>query len=93
MEKYWFKAKRYGWGWRPVTWQGWIIMLVYVAALILTVYATGLNKHSTSDSLFTAAAVFVALTLLLLAICYQTGEKPRWRWGDNDSEASDPKKQ
>ena len=26
-EKYWFPAKRYGWGWGlPSTWQGWIVL-------------------------------------------------------------------
>lgn len=28
----WFRAKRYGWGWRPVTWQGWAVVAVWVAA-------------------------------------------------------------
>ena len=33
--KYWFPAKRYGWGWgTPTTWQGWAVFLVY-AALVL----------------------------------------------------------
>jgi hypothetical protein len=27
MSRYWFPAKRYGWGWGlPVTWQGWAVL-------------------------------------------------------------------
>jgi hypothetical protein len=32
---YWFRAKRYGWGWGlPAKWQGWLILAVYVALII-----------------------------------------------------------
>ena len=23
----WFRAKSYGWGWTPITWQGWAVLL------------------------------------------------------------------
>jgi hypothetical protein len=27
--RYWFPAKRYGWGWGlPVTWQGWLVAFI-----------------------------------------------------------------
>ncbi len=30
--KYWFPAKRYGWGWGiPNTWQGWLVLAVFAA--------------------------------------------------------------
>ena len=29
--KYWFPAKRYGWGWgMPSTWQGWLVLAAFV---------------------------------------------------------------
>lgn len=31
----WFKRKTYGWGWVPVTWQGWLLTFGYVALLLL----------------------------------------------------------
>jgi hypothetical protein len=33
--KPWFGRKRIGFGWRPVTWQGWLLILVIVAVAIL----------------------------------------------------------
>jgi hypothetical protein len=33
--KYWFRAKRNGWGWGPpVTWQGWVVSLVWFGTVI-----------------------------------------------------------
>jgi hypothetical protein len=33
--KYWFPAKRYGWGWGiPCTWQGWLVMAGFVGLLV-----------------------------------------------------------
>ncbi len=30
----WFGPKRIGWGFRPQTWQGWLVILLAVAALV-----------------------------------------------------------
>ncbi len=31
---YWFKNKIYGWGWTPVTWQGWCVIFVYISLIL-----------------------------------------------------------
>jgi hypothetical protein len=73
----WFPTKRYGYGWGlPRRWQGWVVVLLYMAALLA---ATGLI--ATRPELF-AACVF-GLSVVLIAICWWKGEKPRWRWGDD----------
>lgn len=77
---YWFKAKLYGWGWTPVRWQGWLVILVYVVA----VAGFGLTIDETSpprEIVFTFLLPTSLLTIALLRICYKTGEKPRWQWG------------
>jgi hypothetical protein len=76
-QKYWFPAKRFGWGWGiPSVWQGWVVLLVFFGlltggALVL------LPAHG--------AAIFVAyssvLSAILVAVCWIKGEPPRWRWG------------
>jgi hypothetical protein len=34
--KYWFPAKRYGWGWGiPSSWQGWLILAVFAGLLVV----------------------------------------------------------
>lgn len=37
----WFGPKRIGWGWRPVTWQGWAVTAAFILAVILTVSRLG----------------------------------------------------
>ncbi len=81
MKKIWFKRKLYGWGWYPSTWQGWLIMALYIGALIKISYIfdVDLNRTSTAPVGFVASVLF--LTVILICICYKTGEKPKWQWG------------
>ena len=74
---YWFRAKRYGYGWGfPVTWQGWLVMAVFLMVLL------GAGKLLMPQH----AGAFLAVALLastgLIAVCYAKGEPTRWRWGD-----------
>ncbi len=76
--KYWFPAKRYGWGWGlPVTWQGWLVLAAYCALLIV---GTMLLRPHVRPLAF--AGYVVALTAVLVTVCWRTGEPPRWRWGE-----------
>lgn len=81
MKKYWFKAKVYGWGWYPVTWQGWLVTLVFVGAIGGNSYWISENSQFADEMLLYHLLLVIVLTVLLLFICYKTGEKPRWRWG------------
>jgi hypothetical protein len=80
--KYWFPAKRYGWGWGlPVCWQGWLVMAAYVG---LVVFGAFLFPPRTE-----LAGYLIYLTVLcavLIGICWRKGEPPRWRWGDDRRE-------
>ena len=81
---YWFKAKLYGWGWTPARWQGWCVILAYVALLFTLVISREKDIPGNPDSgsnFLTFALPIVILTGILIFICYKTGEKPRWRWG------------
>lgn len=79
--KYWFPAKRYGWGWGPpCTWQGWIVFIIYFALVIV-----GIPFIQVAVGGIVYIAYVLILTVALIAICWITGEPPRWRWGDRDS--------
>jgi len=69
----WFKAKNYGWGWYPSSWQGWLILIVYLGYL--------LYRGKTTQALFDSTSSFIFATILLIIVCFLTGEKPEWRWG------------
>ncbi|HRH93909.1 MAG TPA: hypothetical protein PKV72_05260 [Candidatus Peribacteria bacterium] len=84
MPKLWFAAKRYGYGWYPVTWEGWLTVLLFVALLLLpTGLAPWIGPPRYSESAFAAAFVCYAavLTCVLLFVCVKKGEPARWRWG------------
>jgi len=78
--KYWFPAKRYGWGWGlPSTWQGWVVLLGYLALVLGGIPALKVTKGT-----LVYLAYVVLLTVALVVICWLTGERPRWRWGERE---------
>ncbi len=79
--KLWFRAKRYGYGWTPCTWEGWLVILVYAALIVWTFLTVDAKSHSSSDSLIAFVPLVVLYTLILLLICIRKGEKAKWRWG------------
>lgn len=84
-KKYWFRAKTYGWGWGlPSSWQGWLVLLVYIIFNIYLFRDIDKLSHSASDTLINFVLPFILSTIALLVICYFTGEKLKWRWGKKD---------
>ena len=78
--KYWFPAKRYGWGWGlPATWQGWLVLAVFGVLIVVGVV---LFPPTTERNLF--VGYVVELSTVLVIVCWITGEPPRWRWGRDD---------
>jgi hypothetical protein len=66
----WFGPRRFGWGWTPYSWHGWVVTAVFLAGIILgEVFLHGTLK----------LGVVIALFVLYLAICVFTGERPGHR--------------
>ncbi len=86
---YWFKRKLYGWGWTPVTWQGWLVTLFYIG-IVLALSLTIDDASPSREIAFMFVLPFVVLTAAFLRIAYKTGEKPKWQWGvTKEEEAKD----
>lgn len=81
-KKYWFTAKKYGWGWKPTSMEGWIVTVLYTLSIFYFFFQFDARSHSVSDTLISFLPVAIILTGLLIAICYRYGEKPRWQWGE-----------
>ena len=76
-QKYWFPAKRYGWGWGvPRVWQGWVVLVAFFGLL-----AGGALVLLPAEGAAAFVAYSAALSAILVAICWFKGERPRWRWG------------
>ncbi len=82
----WFRAKAYGWGWVPITWQGWSIVAMYV--FLLFFQAISFERSAMPESAAAMHFILFAyiLTVFLIIICYATGETPGWRWGGSSRE-------
>ena len=75
--RYWFPAKRYGWGWGlPRTWEGWLTFLAFIViqSVILCVINPG-------QQTLLYVSIVAGTAGVLLLICWKKGEPPRWRWG------------
>lgn len=81
MSKLWFRRKRYGWGWYPASWQGWLIILVYVVALVFFIVRIDEQARGGNGILYTFFVPVFVLSAILIFVAYKTGEKPRWQWG------------
>lgn len=81
MKNPWFKAKEYGWGWYPAKWQGWIIVAFFILFEVWNAYRIDAMSYLPSDALRPFIIQGIGAVLILIVICYVTGEKPSWRWG------------
>lgn len=75
--RYWFPAKRYGWGWGPpITWEGWAVMAGFAVLLVGGIVVVPLRPPEVGFF-----AYIVLLIVLLAVVCWWKGEPPKWRWG------------
>ncbi len=72
----WFKRKTYGYGWTPVTWQGWAVIIIWLISFYLVI--TGVNSE-----LIKLVSILI-LTGILIFVSYKKGERPRWQWGEKE---------
>lgn len=80
-EGYWFKRRLYGWGWVPATWQGWLITLAFIVILIsYGFYFASMGNPTERDLAIFFVTIAISIIVLIL-VCYKTGEKPQWTWG------------
>jgi hypothetical protein len=64
----WFGPKRIGWGWRPVSWEGWLMTALCAAVAIAASIAFRVTSMTVYVSLAAVAALFV--------VCLLTGTRP-----------------
>ncbi len=68
----WFGPRRFpNWGWTPITWQGWVVTVVLVGAMIAGARLIPVQSVK--------VAVVLVLIAVLLAVSVLTGTRPGWR--------------
>lgn len=88
--KYWFKRRRYGYGWTPVTWQGFLIVILGLAAIIIAAFQLP-NKPAqpTPDQLAMFYGVCAVVIVIFIVAGYLKSPKPHWRWGKRPDDNPD----
>lgn len=83
-QRLWFMAKRYGYGWHPVTKEGWLVVIVFILLIELPPVSVILLGIRIPDAQFVALFLPYAavLTALLIWISVKKGERVGWRWGN-----------
>jgi len=78
---YWFKKKIFGWGWTPVKWQGFLVLGIFLLAVVLDVFIFLSKPFPSKTDFLSFFILLIILGIFLIIICYQKGEKPSWSWG------------
>ena len=88
---YWFKRKRYGWGFAPVSWQGWIVVIDFVVLAVggAILLLPGSSQQATTSQILRFLGYLAVLTGLILYISLVRSPKPRWRWGKKPDDNPD----
>jgi len=83
MTKYWFKPKRYGWGFVPISREGWLMTALLLALVLVAAHFNGLFAEVTE----TAQIFCFLINTLILTVVFSIVARPRtrgevkWRWG------------
>jgi len=74
--QFWFKAKTYGYGSQPSTWEGWLIIIFYLLLLAIIVKYVNYNNY-----LF-----YILITIWTISLVFISKDKCidewKWRWGE-----------
>jgi len=80
-QRFWFKRKYYGFGWYPATWEAWAILILYIILVSLNAFRIDAEGLTASDVMWSIFPATIIMTVVLIIVCYQTGESPIWQWG------------
>jgi hypothetical protein len=67
-KKLWFAPRRWGgWGWTPVTWEGWAVVVVFIVALVIGALVLPAKAIGPST---------LALAIMVVGVCVAKGTAP-----------------
>jgi uncharacterized membrane protein YhaH (DUF805 family) len=88
----WFKAKQYGYGWYPATWQAGLILVLYLMIVVGSAFFIESAENNLDESTVkTFLIIDLIATAVLIVVCAMYGEKAKWRWGKKDEDTHSQK--
>lgn len=89
-EEFLMKRKRYGYGWIPVTWQGWLLILLQAAVVIIAAtFLPAKPAHPTSGESLRYFIIVACAILTIVLVSIQSSPSPKWRWGKKPGDNPD----
>ncbi len=89
MKKPWFGVSPF-WGWYPLTWQGYSVILTMFLSIIYIMFLSNSNSHSVSDTLLLAFPFICLMITITMLTALITGEKPKFGKRNHSSESYSP---
>ena len=86
----WFAPKTYGYGATPITWEGWALVVAFVAAIVLAAWFLIVRPAlaGTVPSILAVIAFIIIDAVLVGGLIITSKAKSsadwHWRWGAND---------
>jgi len=84
MNKYWFKPKQYGYGYVPISVEGWIATLILI---LFGVFLAYVNNFFNPGQITFQSSLFFTLEILILGFVFlkifekRCKGKLKWNWG------------
>lgn len=89
-KKYLMKRRRYGYGWIPVTWQGWTMLLLQgVLVVAAATFLPAKPAQPTTSELIRFLIILVCAVATIVLVSVQSGPRAKWRWGKKPSDDPD----
>jgi hypothetical protein len=89
-KNYWFKRRRYGYGWTPVKPQGWLMLIGFLAIIIGSIASLDKVPMDLFVEFLISVIILCILSLfVLLLVVRKKGPTPKWRWGKSPSDNPD----
>lgn len=84
--KYWFKRKRYGYGFVPSTWQGWVLTGVYLVAILVLglIFDKDIEQVTKASDLYYFLGGLVLVSAVFFPLIFHFSPKAEWRWGKDE---------
>jgi len=84
MQKYWFKPKKYGYGFSPISWEGWLLTIVLLGLVLILAYINDMFLPNIKLKNGLRFFFDISVVLLLFGIIFRdrTDGDIKWRWGN-----------
>lgn len=79
---HWFKNKKYGYGWQPSSWQGWVLVVSHVSFLVVIALLIEGDPHLNLVHIFGFGFLAILATFILFYTAINHAPRPKWQWGE-----------